>query len=151
MKTICKHPTAHRDYIFEEKYEAGLVLRGSEVKSLRGGNASVKESFALIRGGEARLVNCYIAPYDAANTLNHEPTRERKLLLNSHEIRRLIGKTSIKGYTLVPLRIYFKNGIAKLELALAKGKKTRDKREDIKRREAQRDMQKAVRRSLKRS
>ena len=151
MKTVCNHPTAHRDYIFEEKYEAGLVLKGSEVKPLRNGNASVKESFALIREGEARLVNCYIAPYDAASGLNHEPTRERKLLLNSHEIRKLIGKTSIRGYTLIPLRIYFKNGIAKLELALAKGKKTRDKREDIKRREAQRDMQKAVRRSLKRS
>ena len=95
------------------------------------------------------MFNCYIAPYDAASMLNHEPTRERKLLLNSHEIRKLIGKTSIRGYTLIPLRIYFKNGIAKLELALAKGKKTRDKREDIKRREAQRDMQKAVRRSLK--
>ena len=151
MKNVCSHPTAHRDYMFEEKYEAGLVLRGSEVKSLRSGNASIKESFALIREKEARLVNCYIAPYEAANILNHEPTRERKLLLNGHEIKRLIGKTRIRGYTLVPLRIYFKGGFAKLELALAKGKKTRDKREDIKRREADREMQKAVKRSLKRS
>lgn len=151
MKTVCRHPTAHRDYLFEEKYEAGLVLRGSEVKSLRSGNASVKESFALIRGNEARLVNCYIAPYEAANILNHEPTRERKLLLNGYEIKKLIGKTRIRGYTLVPLRIYFKNGFAKLELALAKGKKTRDRREDIKRREADREMRRAVKRSLKRS
>ncbi len=151
MKTVCSHPTAHRDYIFEEKYEAGLVLKGSEVKSLRDGNASVKESFVLIRGNEAKLINCYIAPYTAANVFNHEPTRERKLLLNSHEIKRLIGKTSIRGYTSVPLKIYFKNGFAKLEFALARGKKTRDKREDIKRREAERDMQKAVKRSLKRS
>lgn len=151
MKTVCSHPTAHRDYTFEEKYEAGLVLRGSEVKSLRSGNASVKESFALIRENEARLVNCYIAPYEAANILNHEPTRERKLLLNSYEIKKLIGKTRIRGYTLVPLRIYFKNGFAKLELALAKGKKTRDRREDIKRREADREIRRAVKRSLKRS
>ena len=151
MKTVCSHPTAHRDYIFEEKYEAGLVLRGSEVKSLRNGNASVKESFALIRGGEARLVNCYIAPYDAANTLNHEPTRERKLLLNSHEIRKLIGKTSVRGYTLIPLRIYLRAALQSSNWPLPKARRRVDKREDIKRREAQRDMQKAVRRSLKRS
>ncbi len=151
MKTVCTHPTAHKDYLIEEKYEAGLVLKGSEVKSLRNGTASVKESFALIRENQVRLVNCYIAPYESANVFNHEPRRERKLLLNTHEIKRLIGKTTVRGYTLVPLRIYFKNGIAKLEFALAKGKKTRDKREDIKRREAEMDMRKAIKRSLKRS
>ncbi len=150
MKTVCTHPTAHKDYLIEEKYEAGLVLKGSEVKSLRSGNASVKESFALIRENQVRLVNCYIAPYKSANIFNHEPRRERKLLLNAHEIKRLAGKTTIRGYTLIPLRIYFKDGIAKLEFGLGKGKKTRDKREDIKRQEAQRDMQKAIKRSLKR-
>lgn len=149
MKIVCKHPTAHRDYNFEEKYEAGLVLKGSEVKSLRENNASIKESFGLIRDGEVYLLNSYIAPYEAANVFNHDPKRNRKLLLNAHEIKRLIGKTNIKGYTLVPLKIYFKDGIAKLELALAKGKKTHDKREDIKKRDANREMQKAIKRSLK--
>lgn len=149
MKIVCKHPTAHRDYNFEEKYEAGIALKGSEVKSLRDSNASIKESFALLRNGEVYLLNSYIAPYDAANIYNHDPKRDRKLLLNAHEIKRLIGKTQIRGYTLVPLKIYFKNGIAKLELALAKGKKTQDKREDIKRKDAKREMEKAIKRSLK--
>ncbi|NIP29042.1 MAG: SsrA-binding protein SmpB [Candidatus Dadabacteria bacterium] len=149
MKIVCKHPTAHRDYVFEEKYEAGLALKGSEVKSLRSNNASIKESFALVRKGEVYLLNSYIAPYEAANIFNHEPRRDRKLLLNAHEIKRLIGKTNIRGYTLVPLKIYFKNGIAKLELALAKGKKTKDRREDIKKRDAKREMEKAIKRSLK--
>ena len=149
MKIVCKHPTAHRDYIFEETFEAGLALRGSEVKSLRDSNASIKESFALIRKGEVFMMNSYIAPYEAANIFNHETKRDRKLLLHDHEIKRLIGKTQIKGYTLVPLKIYFKNGIAKLELALAKGKKTQDKREDIKRKDAKREMEKAIKRSLK--
>ncbi|MGH7885362.1 MAG: SsrA-binding protein SmpB [Thermodesulfobacteriota bacterium] len=149
MKTVCKHPTAHRDYIFEEMFEAGLVLKGSEVKSLRANNASIKESFGIIREGEVYLLNSYIAPYEAANIFNHEPKRNRKLLLNAHEIKRLIGKINIRGYTLVPLKIYFKDGIAKLELALAKGKKTHDKREDIKSRDAKREMQKAIKRSLK--
>lgn len=149
MKIVCKHPTAHRDYNFEEKYEAGLVLKGSEVKSLRENNASIKESFGIIRDGEIYLLNSYIAPYEAANIHNHDPKRNRKLLLNAHEIRKLIGKINIRGYTLVPLKIYFKNGIAKLELALAKGKKTHDKREDIKKRDANREMERAIKRSLK--
>ncbi len=149
MKIVCKHPTAHRDYNFEEKYEAGLVLKGSEVKSLRDNSASIKESFGLIKNGEVYLLNSYIAPYEAANVFNHDPKRTRKLLLNALEIKRLIGKTNIKGYTLVPLKIYFKDGIAKLEIALAKGKKTHDKREDIKKRDANREMEKAIKRSLK--
>lgn len=149
MKIVCKHPTAHRDYSFEEKYEAGLVLKGSEVKSLRENKASIKESFGLVKDGEVFLFNSYIAPYEAANQFNHDPTRDRKLLLNAHEIKRLIGKTNIRGYTLVPLKIYFKKGVAKLELALAKGKKSHDKREDIKKRDAKREMEKAIKGSLK--
>lgn len=147
MKVVCKHPTAHRDYHFEEKYEAGLALKGSEVKSLRDGNASIKESFGIVRDGEAFLLNSYIAPYEAANIFNHDPRRNRKLLLNKREINKLIGKTQIKGYTLIPTRIYFKDGKAKLELALAKGKQRHDKREDIKKRDAKREMQKAIKRN----
>ena len=120
MKVVSKHPTAHRDYVFEEKYEAGLVLKGSEVKSLRNGNASIKEGFGIVRNGEVFLLNSYIAPYDAANNFNHDTKRERKLLLNKREINKLIGKTHIRGYTLIPTKIYFVNGKAKLELALAK-------------------------------
>lgn len=147
MKVVCKHPTAHRDYNFEEKFEAGLALKGSEVKSLRDGNASIKESFGIIRDGEAFLLNSYIAPYEAANIFNHDPRRNRKLLLNRREINKLIGKTRIKGYTLIPTKVYFKNGKAKLELALAKGKQRHDKREDIKKREAKREIEKAIKRN----
>ncbi|MGE5443702.1 MAG: SsrA-binding protein SmpB [Ignavibacteriales bacterium] len=143
-KVVCQNPKAHRDFFLEEKYEAGIELEGSEVKSLRDGQASIKESFAMIQDGEVFLINGYIAPYEGANRFNHNPRRERKLLLHRQEINRLIGKTQIKGYTLVPVKIYFKNRRAKIELALAKGKKTYDRREDIKRREAQREVDKAL-------
>ena len=149
MKVVSKHPTAHRDYIFEEKYEAGLVLQGSEVKSLRNGNASIKESFGIVRDGEVFLLNSYIAPYEAANVFNHDTKRDRKLLLNRREINKLIGKTQIRGYTLIPTKIYFDKGKAKLELALARGKKQHDKREDIKKKEAKRDMEKALKRNYR--
>ena len=147
MKVVAKHPTARRDYTIEDVYEAGIVLKGSEVKSLRASNASIKESFAMLRDGEVFLMNSYIAPYNPANVLNHDPTRERKLLLNRREIKKLIGKTHQRGYTLIPTRIYFKEGKAKLELGLAKGKKNQDKREDIKRKEAKREMDKAIKRN----
>ncbi len=143
-KVVCQNPKAHRDFFLEEKYEAGIELQGSEVKSLREGQASIKESFALIQGNEVFLFNGYIAPYEGANRFNHDPTRERKLLLHKQEISRLIGKIKIKGYTLIPVRIYFKNRRAKVEVALAKGKKVYDKRDDIKRRESQREMDKAL-------
>jgi len=146
-KIACQNPKAHRDFFLEEKYETGIELKGSEVKSLRDSKASIKESFAMLRGAEVFLINSYIAPYERANRFNHEPTRERKLLLHKREIEKLIGKTRIKGYTLIPVKIYFKNGRAKVELALAKGKKDYDKREDIKRREAQREMDKAFKKS----
>jgi len=149
MKVVAKHPTARRDYAIEEVYEAGIVLKGSEVKSLRASNVSIKESFAMLRDGEVFLMNSYIAPYNPANVLNHDPTRERKLLLNRREINKLIGKTLQKGYTLIPTRLYFKEGKAKLELGLAKGKKNQDKRDDIKRKEAKREMDKAIKRSTR--
>ena len=147
MKVVAKHPTARRDYIIEDVYEAGIVLKGSEVKSLRASNVSIKESFAMLRDGEVFLMNSYIAPYNPANVLNHDTTRERKLLLNRREINKLIGKTHQRGYTLIPTRLYFKEGKAKIELGLAKGKKNQDKREDIKRKEAKREMDKAIKRN----
>ncbi|MFI5323987.1 MAG: SsrA-binding protein SmpB [Thermodesulfobacteriota bacterium] len=143
-KVVCTHPRAKRDYDIEENYEAGIELKGSEVKSLRENQASIKESFAMIRDEEVFLVNSYIAPYEAANIFNHDPRRERKLLLNKREIMRLMGKTMIRGYTLVPLKIYFKRGKAKVDLALGKGRKVHDKRDDIKKREADREMEKAM-------
>jgi SsrA-binding protein len=146
QKVVCTHPRAKRDYDIEENYEAGIELKGSEVKSLRGNQASIKESFAMIRNEEVFLVNSYIAPYEAATVFNHDPRRERKLLLNKREIMRLMGKTQIRGYTLVPTKIYFKNGKAKVDLALGKGKKVHDKRDDIKKREADREMEKAMKR-----
>ena len=145
-KVVCTHPRAKRDYDIEENYEAGIELKGSEVKSLRGNQASIKESFAMIRDEEVFLVNSYIAPYEKASAFNHDPRRERKLLLNKREIQRLMGKTLIRGYTLIPLKIYFKRGKAKVDLALGKGKKVHDKRDDIKKREADREMEKAMKR-----
>ena len=145
-KVVCTHPRAKRDYDIEENYEAGIELKGSEVKSLRENQASIKESFAMIRDEEVFLVNSYIAPYEQASVFNHDPRRERKLLLNKREISRLMGKTLIRGYTLIPLKIYFKKGKAKVDLALGKGKKVHDKRDDIKKREADREMEKAMKR-----
>ena len=146
QKVVCTHPRAKRDYDIEENYEAGIELKGSEVKSLRGNQASIKESFAMIRNEEVFLVNSYIAPYESATVFNHDPRRERKLLLNKREIMRLMGKTQIRGYTLIPTKVYFKNGKAKVDLALGKGKKVHDKRDDIKKREADREMEKAMKR-----
>lgn len=143
-KTVCTNPRANRDFALEEKFEAGIKLQGSEVKSLRNSQVSIKESFAMVRDEEVFLINSYIAPYEAANVFNHDPRRERKLLLNKREIKRLIGKTQIRGYTLIPVKIYFKNGLAKIELALAKGKKQYDRREDIKKRDIKRELEKAV-------
>jgi len=144
IKKVCTNPRANRDFTLEEKFEAGIKLQGSEVKSLRNSQVSIKESFAMVRDEEVFLINSYIAPYEAANVFNHDPKRERKLLLNKREIKRLIGKTQIRGYTLIPVKIYFKNGLAKIELALAKGKKQYDRREDIKKRDIKRELEKAV-------
>ena len=139
-KLIATNPIAHQNYFLSEMVEAGLVLKGSEVKSIRAGQVSIHEAYAKIAKGEAWVVNMDIAPYAQAGPFNHEPKRTRKLLLNRTELRRLIGKTAERGLTLVPLSLYFKSGFAKLEIGLARGKKQYDKREAIKKREMSRDL-----------
>jgi len=144
QKVVCTNRTAFRDFHIDEKFETGIELKGSEVKSLRLSQASLKESFGMVRDGQIYLINSYIAPYVEANNFNHNPKRERKLLMHRKEINRLIGKSQAKGYTLVPLKIYFSKKYAKLELGLGKGKKNIDKREDIKRKDAEREMERAI-------
>ena len=143
MKIICTNKKASHDYHLSETYEAGLVLLGTEVKSLRDGRANLKDSYASIDNGEVYLHNCHISPYSHGSDANHDPTRTRKLLFHKREIKRLVGKLQEKGFTLIPTKLYFKDGIAKVELALAKGKRLYDKREDIKRRDAREDIERA--------
>ncbi len=143
-KNICVNRKARYEYIIEESYEAGLVLSGSEVKSLRDGKANLKDSYGRILKGEAFLLNAYISPYPSANQFNHEPNRTRKLLLHKNEIRRLTGKVKERGLTLIPLKLYFKDGKAKVELALARGKKLYDKRETLRRKVAQREVERSL-------
>ena len=139
MKTICTNRKAYHEYHIEETFEAGIVLTGTEVKSLREGKANLKDSFAKIKGGELFLVNAHISPYSCGNIYNHEPKRERKLLMHKREISRLFGKVKEGGYTLVALSMYFdKRNRAKTEIALAKGKTLYDKRESIKRKDEKR-------------
>ncbi|SMC27823.1 SsrA-binding protein [Desulfacinum hydrothermale DSM 13146] len=140
IKIVCQNKKARHDFEIVETVEAGLVLQGTEVKSLREGRANLKDSYAKIRGGEVWLYDVHISPYPHASYNNHEPERTRKLLLHRREIRRLLGKTQEKGLTLVPLKIYFKRGKAKVELALARGKKAYDKRQRIKEKEEAREM-----------
>ena len=139
--------SASHHYFLLEKYEAGLVLRGTEVKSIRAGEANLKDSYGLVKDGEVWLLNAHIGPYEHGNVFNHEPTRTRKLLLNRQEIRKLIGKTQQKGLTLIPTRLYFKNGHVKCEIALAKGKQLWDKRETERRRTADNEARDAIARS----
>lgn len=138
--TIATNRKARHDYHIEETFEAGVSLVGSEVKSLRQGKASLQDAYAMVRGDEVFLLGVNIPPYAQASIRNHEPTRSRKLLLHRAEIRKLIGKTQERGYTLVPLRLYFKGNKVKAEIALARGKASYDKRETIARREAEREM-----------
>jgi SsrA-binding protein len=140
FKLIQKNRKAWHEYEILDKVEAGLVLRGSEVKSIRAGGASILEAYAKLSKGEAWVVNMDIQPYAQAGPFNHEPKRLRKLLLNRREISRLQGKTAERGLTLIPLSLYFKGGYAKLEIGLARGKKVHDKRESIKKREMARDL-----------
>jgi SsrA-binding protein len=143
-KLICNNKKAFHDYFIEERYEAGLVLRGTEVKSLRIGKVNMGDSFALVKSGEAFLHNLHISPYEFGNRENHDPDRMRKLLMHRAEIHKLFGKIREQGYTLIPLRLYFKDGRAKVELGLAKGKKLHDKREDLKQKEMKRDVAQAL-------
>ena len=136
---------ARHDYEILETYEAGMALKGTEVKSIRVGRANMQDSYARIIDGEMEIVNLHISPYEQGNQFNHEPRRPRKLLLHKKEIMRLFGQTREKGLTLVPLKIYFKNGLAKILIGLAKGKKTYDKKDAIAERDAKRDMEKEFR------
>jgi SsrA-binding protein len=141
---------ASHNYFLLEKFEAGIVLSGTEVKSIRSGKANLKDSYGLVKDGELWLLNCHISPYEHGSYSNHAATRTRKLLMHKEEIRKLIGKTQQKGLTLIPTRIYFKNGRVKIELALAKGKQLWDKRETERRRTADREAREAISRGRKR-
>ena len=144
-ETIAKNRRARHDYIILNTYEAGIVLTGSEVKSLRDGKANISDAYGMVRDGEIYLINLHISPYERASYNNHEPTRTRKLLLHKREIGRLIGAIEREGLTLVPLELYFKRGIAKVALALGKGKKAHDKREDAKAKDADREIARVFR------
>lgn len=143
VRDIATNKKAFHGYFIDERYETGISLLGTEVKALKEGKVNLKDSFAKVENDEVFLYNCHIAPYSHGNIANHDPLRRRKLLLHKEEIRRLIGKTEQKGFSLIPLRIYLKKGIVKVELALAKGKKEYDKREDIKRKESEREIERA--------
>ncbi len=144
-KVITKNRKAFHDYFIEETYEAGIVLKGTEIKSIRAGKVNLKDSFAKIKDGEVFLMNMHVSPYEQGNRFNHDPTRTRKLLLHRKEINKLIGKTKESGFSLIPLKLYLKNGYCKVELALAKGKKKYDKREELKKKAAQREIERAFR------
>jgi SsrA-binding protein len=148
-KLVAQNKKAFHDYHIEERYEAGIVLTGTEIKSIRAGKVNLRDSFAQVRRGEVTLHNMHISPYEQGNRYNHEPLRTRKLLLNRGEINKLIGAIKEKGFTLVPLKVYLKNGLAKVEIALAKGKKEYDKRESIKQKDAQREIAKAIKDRLR--
>jgi SsrA-binding protein len=145
VKSIARNRRARHDYHILETWEAGIVLAGTEVKSLREGKASIGDAYGVVRDGEVYLMNLHISPYERGGYSNHEPDRSRKLLLHKKEIRRLIGAVERQGLTLVPLEIYFKRGLAKVTLALAKGKKLHDKREAARERDAAREMARAGR------
>ncbi len=141
MKLIAENRKARHDYFVEDTYEAGIVLVGCEVKSIRQGAVNLRDSFAIIKNGEVFAVGMHIAPYQMGSYNNHDPRRNRKLLLNRSEIRKLKAKVEQKGYTLVPLKIYFKDALVKVELGLCKGKETHDKRDSIKKREEDRKVE----------
>ncbi|HTK41510.1 MAG TPA: SsrA-binding protein SmpB [Gemmatimonadales bacterium] len=143
-KSVARNPKATHDYHVLETWEAGVVLTGTEVKSLRNGKASIKEAYARVSRGEVFLEGMNITPYEQGNRYNHDPVRSRKLLLHRREIDRMVGAVERQGLTLVPLELYFKKGRAKVALALGKGKKQHDKREDLKRRIAERETARAV-------
>ena len=144
MKLIANNKKAYHDYFIEETYEAGLVLHGTEVKSLRMGKCSIKEAFIRIENGEIYIYGMHISPYEKGNIFNKDPLRVKKLLLHKQQIRKLAGNSSEKGYTVVPLKVYFSNGRAKIEIGLAKGKKLYDKRQDIAKKDQKREAEKEL-------
>ena len=140
IKLISKNPTAFHNYSIENKLEVGIVLSGTEIKSIRNGKANLKDSYAIIKNNEVYIVDLHIIPYEHGNIFNKDPLRDRKLLLNRREINKLIVMTKQKGYSLVPLNMYFKGSLVKIELGVGKGKKLYDKREDIAKKDAERRM-----------
>ena len=143
-KTVAVNRRARHQYAIEETLEAGLALTGTEIKSIRAGRVNLAEAYARIERGEAWLIGAHIAPYEQGNRNNHEPTRTRKLLLHRDQIAELMGRTQAKGFTLVPLKLYIRNGMAKLELGIGRGKKAYDKRRTIAERDARRDLERST-------
>ena len=145
IKVIAENRKAFHDYFVEQRYEAGIILTGTEIKSIRAGKVNLKDSYAEINNGEVWLNQMHISPYEQGNRFNHNPLRKRKLLLNRSEIAKITGKVQQQGMTLIPLKIYLKQGLAKIELGLCRGKKTYDKREDLAKRDAKRQMERDLR------
>ena len=141
IKIVANNKKAYHDYFIEDKYEAGISLAGTEVKSLRQGKCSIKESFVRIEKGEVFIYGMHVSPYEKGNIFNKDPLRVKKLLLHKYEINKMIGKINEKGYTLIPIRVYFKGSLVKVEVGLAKGKKLYDKRHDIAKRDQNRDIE----------
>ena len=144
IRVIAKNPTAYHNYAIENKLEAGIVLSGTEIKSIRNGKANLKDTYAHIINGEVFVVGMHISPYEQGNIFNKDPLRDRKLLLNKREINKLVGLVNQKGYSLVPVSLYFKGNIVKLELGVGKGKKLYDKRQDIAKKDAERKINQAI-------
>lgn len=140
IKTIAKNPTAYHNYIIEDKIETGIVLSGTEIKSIRNGKINLKDTYAQIKNGEIFVIGMHISPYEHGNIFNKDPLRNRKLLLNKREINKIIGSATKKGYSLIPLSLYFKGSLVKLELGIGKGKKLYDKRQDIAKKDAQKQI-----------
>ena len=143
-KLIAKNPTAYHNYTIEDKLESGIVLSGTEIKSIRKGKANLKDSYAIIKNGEVYIVGMHISPYEHGNIFNKDPLRDRKLLLNKKEINKLFGLTKQKGYSLIPISLYFKGSLVKVELGIGKGKKLYDKRQDIAKKDAERRINQAM-------
>lgn len=148
-KTLAQNKKASHDYFIEDTYEAGIVLKGTEIKSIRAGRINLKDSHARIMRGEVYLLNMHIAPYEQGNRFNHDPTRSRKLLMHRKEISKLLGITQQQGYALVPLKVYIKNGVAKVLIGLGQGKKKFDKREDLKQKQMKRDIDRAMKHQMR--
>lgn len=148
-KIVAVNRRARHEYAVDETLEAGLVLSGTEIKSIRAGRVNLAEAYARIEHGEAWLIGAHIAPYEQGNRNNHEPTRTRKLLMHRDQIAELVGRTQAKGFTLVPLKLYIRNGMAKLELGVARGKKERDKRRTIAERDMRRDLERSTKERVK--